>query len=79
MDANRGLVPGVAARANARPRESAVCAASMSRSCRTSMWSDTNPTGMTTTAAVPDLASSPRWSLTSGSSHGTDGGPLRLW
>src|ERR1700722_5370998 len=79
MEANLGWLPGVVARAKARPSDSAACLASTSRSCRTSMWSDTNPTGITTTAFVPDLASSPRWSQTSGASHGWDGGPLRLW
>jgi hypothetical protein len=60
METNAGWLPGVAARAKARPSESAVSAASTSRSCRTSMWSDTNPTGITTTAFVPDFDSSPR-------------------
>ncbi len=36
-----------------------------------------NPTGNTTTAFSPPSDSARRWSLTSGSSHGTDGGPDR--
>ena len=55
----------------------AVPRASVSRSQTTSMWSETNPTGTITTPGVPDLASVSRWSLTSGSSHGTSGGPDR--
>src|SRR6202035_4023090 len=81
---------GALARANGRPSDAAVAAASVSRSCTTSMWSLTKPTGTTTTAdggpsgsgsplaSVP-LASAARWSFTSGSSQGTLGGPLRLW
>src|SRR6185437_10078951 len=61
------------------PRASlaAVAAASSSRSQSTSTWSETKPIGDTTTAAVPAAASAARWSLTSGSSQGTDGGPDR--
>ena len=43
----------------------------------TSMWSDTNPIGTSTTSDTPSVASSSRWSLTSGSSHGVDGAPER--
>ena len=42
------------------------------------MWSDTNPTGITTTAFVPDLDSSPRWSPMSGSSHGWDRATMKF-
>src|SRR5674476_177279 len=35
--------------------------------------------GTTTTSVVPSAASSARASLTSGSSHGVAGGPLRDW
>ena len=42
----------------------------------TSMWSETKPIGTTTDPGRP-AASSSRWSLTSGSSHGTCGGPER--
>ena len=41
------------------------------------MWSETKPMGTITAALAPSLASSSRWSLTSGSSHGTCGGPDR--
>ena len=88
--ANLGVGPGALALANGRPSDAAVCAASTSRSWTTSMWSLTNPTGTTTTAdGRPSGSGSPfgrapsasaaRWSLTSGSSQGTLGGPLRLW
>ena len=50
---NRGSVPAVAARANGRPSRAAVAAASVSRSYPTSMWSETNPIGTTTTAGTP--------------------------
>ena len=43
----------------------------------TSMWSDTKPIGTITTWLTPSLASSSRWSLTSGSSHGVEGAPER--
>ena len=43
----------------------------------TSMWSETNPIGATTTSVTPSAASSSSRSLTSGSSHGWDGGPER--
>ena len=43
----------------------------------TSMWSDTKPIGTSTTWLTPSLASSSRWSLTSGSSHGVEGAPER--
>jgi hypothetical protein len=89
ISANLGVGPGALARANGRPSEAAVSAASTSKSCTTSMWSLTKPTGTTTTpdggppgsgvpsASVP-LARAARWSFTSGSSQGTLGGPLRL-
>ena len=44
-----GSGPGALARANGRPSDAAVSAASTSRSCTTSMWSLTKPTGTTTT------------------------------
>jgi hypothetical protein len=44
----------------------------------TSRWSLMKPIGKRTTAVSPSFARVRRWSLTSGSSHGTDGGPLRL-
>jgi hypothetical protein len=71
-------VPAVAAREKASPTSAAVSSASLSRSQTTSRWSLTKPTGNTTTARSPAAASDRRWSFTSGSSHGTDGGPLRL-
>ena len=43
----------------------------------TSMWSETKPIGTSTTAGTPSVASSSRWSLTSGSSHGVCGEPER--
>src|SRR5660398_281441 len=43
----------------------------------TSMWSEMNPTGASTTAVLPPAAISASASLTSGSSHGTRGGPDR--
>ena len=54
--ANRGVGPGALARANGRPSDAAVSAASTSRSCTTSMWSLTKPTGTTTTAEGGRLA-----------------------
>ena len=60
MARNRGSYQGVAARATGRPSAAAVCAASVSRSCLTSMWSDTNPTGTITAAGAPALDSSAR-------------------
>ena len=36
-------------------------------------------TGTMTAPGAPWAARSPRWSSTSGSSHGWPGGPLRLW
>ena len=56
----------------------AVASASVSRSYTTSMWSETKPIGTSTAAGTPSAASASRWSLTSGSSHGWLGGPLRL-
>ena len=43
----------------------------------TSMWSETKPIGTITTPLARRFASASRWSLTSGSSHGTCGGPDR--
>src|SRR6188472_4409217 len=43
----------------------------------TSMWSETKPIGISTTEVTPSPASFSRWSLTSGSSHDTCGGPER--
>ena len=40
---------------------------------------ETKPTGITTTAAAPLADSSLSGSPMSGPSHGTEGGPLRLW
>src|SRR5690606_1332549 len=76
---NAGCTPGVGTRSASSPASRAVVTASSSRSHSTSMWSDTNPTGMTTTALVPCAASSTIASLTSGSSHGVVGAPLRDW
>jgi hypothetical protein len=42
------------------------------------MWSDTNPIGHQHGRRTPSATSASRWSLTSGSSHGWVGGPLRL-
>ncbi len=78
IETKAGSVPGVAALASGRPSLPAVSAASTSRSNRTSTWSETKPTGTRTTARAPARARSARQSLTSGSSHGWDGGPLRL-
>lgn len=75
MVTNPGCVPGVPARTYASPSSLAVAAASVSRSHTTSRWSETNPIGLTTTAVTPCPARSRRWSLMSGSSHGTCGGP----
>ena len=78
--ANRGLAPGVAARANGEAEGGRGLGRLHVQVVPTSMWSQTNPTGTTTHGlGAPTLASSPRWSLTSGSSQGTLGGPLRLW
>ena len=60
MARNRLWYQGVAARATGRPAVMAASTASVSRSCRTSMWSDTNPTGMITAAGAPALARSAR-------------------
>ena len=51
--------------------------ASVSRSYATSMWSLTNPIGTTTAPAARSAASRVSTSPTSGSSHGTCGGPDR--
>ena len=74
-----GWVPTVGVRTSRMPSSAAVCVASVSRSQITSMWSEMKPIGTSTTSVVPAAASSARASLTSGSSHGTDGGPLRDW
>ena len=71
-------MPTVAARVTGSPTRRAVASASVSRSYLTSMWSDTNPIGTSTAAGTPSATSASRWSLTSGSSHGWVGGPLRL-
>ena len=60
MVTNLGSVPGVAARCSGSPSRAAASAASVSRSCMTSMWSDTKPTGTSTAAASPAAASSAR-------------------
>ena len=77
MATNRGSPCGVAARTAGSWSARAVSSASVSRSKTTSMWSETNPTGTSTTPGAPSAASAVRWSLTSGSSQGTDGGPER--
>ena len=76
---NAGCVPAVPARTNPRPSAAARARASVSRSYTTSMWSDTKPTGATTTSVTPSPRSVARCSSTSGSSHGSRGDPLRLW
>jgi hypothetical protein len=43
------------------------------------MWSLTKPSGTMSTALRPRAGSSAIASLMSGSSHGTCGGPERLW
>ena len=45
----------------------------------TSMWSEMNPIGASTTSVAPAAANSRTASFTSGSSHGIVGGPLRDW
>ena len=66
---NSGATPGGGP--HERQAESrAVSSASVSRSNLTSMWSETKPIGAHTTADARPAASSRRWSLTSGSSHG---------
>ncbi|OLT23659.1 hypothetical protein BJF81_09915 [Ornithinimicrobium sp. CNJ-824] len=70
-------MPTVGTRSRSRPSSSAVSTASVSRSKTTSMWSETKPIGASTTCRTPRPASSRRWSLTSGSSHGWEGGPDR--
>src|SRR5699024_5100561 len=74
---NRSATPTVAERATSKPSPRAVPAASVSRSHTTSMWSETNPIGASTTFACPAAARSARWSLMSGSSHRVDGAPAR--
>jgi deoxyribodipyrimidine photo-lyase len=74
-----GCVPAVPARHTDTPASSPASTASWSRSYSTSMWSETKPTGETTTSRAPSPASRRISSQTSGSSQGTDGGPLRLW
>src|SRR5205814_533620 len=51
--------------------------ASLSRSQSNSRWSETKPVGAITTWRTPEVARLRRWSLTSGSSQGTWGGPER--
>ncbi len=50
-----------------------------SRSYSTSTWSLVKPIGTMTASRTPRRCSASRWSPTSGSSHGTCGGPLRDW
>ncbi|COV50558.1 Uncharacterised protein [Mycobacterium tuberculosis] len=63
------------ARAYAMPAASACNRNSWSRSHTTSIWSATNPMGHTITALMPAPARPVSWSVTSGSSQGTCGGP----
>ena len=66
IDTNSGSTPGVAARTSSIPAAAARFAATTSRSWMTSMWSDTNPIGTTTTAGTLAAASASMWSPMSG-------------
>ena len=66
IDTNSGSIPGVDARTSSMPAAAARFAATTSRSLMTSMWSDTNPIGTTTTAGTFAPASVSMWSPMSG-------------
>src|SRR5581483_6390524 len=68
---NAGSAFGISIRSSRIPSAAAFSCASTSRSQRISRWSETKPTGQTSTWSTPSACRAERWSRMSGPSHGS--------